>query len=91
MVTPEYFFAYTNRTAIKLITEGFGVAAAYLQNRQIAFKTDHDNKLLFFQADSCCKKTVAALSGLLLLPTQSYTIRKGFFLRNKPSHFLILI
>jgi len=76
--TRNISFAYTQSYSNKALTEGFGVAAAYLQNRQIAFKTDHDNKLLFFQADSVAKNGGSFIRNAFIT-NASYTIRKGFF------------
>jgi len=71
-------FAYTQSYSNKALTEGFGISAAYLQNREIAFKTGYDNKILFFPANYKEKEhgdfVRNSFTGGI-----SYSIRKGFF------------
>ena len=51
-ISISYSAPYSNKN----LTEGFGFAASYIQNREIPFKTNQDNKLSFVKSNHFLKK-----------------------------------
>jgi outer membrane protein assembly factor BamA len=71
-------FSYNAPYSNSKLTEGFRVSGGYSQNREVAFKTTYNNKLLNFTKPGFVRNNLFA--------TVSYQIRKGFFTR----HFFTL-
>lgn len=65
-------FSYTTPSSNNKLTEGFGVSAGYTQNREIAYRTSYDNKLLQYKNQNSFVRNVLSISA-------SYHVRKGFF------------
>jgi hypothetical protein len=79
--TRNISFSYSAPYSNKKLTEGFTVGAGYLQKRELAYKTNYNDSLLFYPSDSAVKarndfvyKSWYANAG--------YTIRRGFFLKH---------
>ncbi len=64
----NYFAPYSNSA----LTEGFGVAGGYTQNREISYRTSYNNKLVFYNNQAKFVRT-SAYGGA------SYLIRRGYF------------
>ncbi len=74
-------FTYSNPYSNSKLNRGFSIGAGYTQNREIAYKTSVDNKVLFYPADSIRKKTNDFVRNSWYV-SLSYLIRKGFFTRH---------
>jgi outer membrane protein assembly factor BamA len=74
----DFSFSYTAPYSNKALTEGFVVGAGYSQKKEINYKTDYNNKLLFYTSDSLRTNFV----GTAFYITAGYTIRKGFFAKH---------
>ena len=66
-ISASYSMPYSNRK----LTEGFGVAVGYTQNREVQYKLTYDNKLLNYRKEGFVRNNFNAAVG--------YAIRKGFF------------
>ena len=73
----DFSFSYTAPYSNKALTEGFVVGAGYSQKKEIPYKTDYNNKLLFYTSDSLRSKFV----GSTFYVNAGYTMRKGFFVK----------
>jgi Surface antigen variable number repeat len=71
-------FSYTAPYSNKALTEGFIIGGGYLQKRELPYKTNYKDSLLFYPVDSAAKA-----KGDFVYKTwyinAGYTIRKGFF------------
>jgi outer membrane protein assembly factor BamA len=74
----DFSFSYTAPYSNKALTEGFVVGAGYSQKKEIPYKTDYNNKLLFYTSDSLRSKFV----GSTFFVNAGYTMRKGFFVKH---------
>jgi outer membrane protein assembly factor BamA len=66
-ISASYSAPYSN----KKLTEGFGVAVGYTQNREVQYKLNYNNKLLNYRKEGFVSNNFNAAVG--------YSIRKGFF------------
>ena len=66
-ISASYSMPYSNRK----LTEGFGVAIGYTQNREVQYKLNYNNKLLNYRKEGFVRNNFNAAVG--------YAIRKGFF------------
>jgi outer membrane protein assembly factor BamA len=64
----NYFAPYSNSA----LTEGFGLAGGYTQNREISYRTSYNNKLVFYNNEAKFVRTTAYGGA-------SYLIRRGYF------------
>lgn len=67
-------FSYSAPYSNSALTEGFAVAAGFTQNREIAYRTSFNNKLLQFKNGDFVRN-VFSISG-------GYTVRKGYYKRH---------
>lgn len=74
----DFSFSYNAPYSNKALTEGFVIGAGYSQKKEIPYKTDYNNKLLFYTSDSLRSKFV----GSTFYINAGYTIRKGFFTKH---------
>jgi outer membrane protein assembly factor BamA len=73
----DFSFSYSAPYSNKALTEGFVVGAGYSQKKEIPYKTDYNNKLLFYTSDSLRSK----FTGSTFFINAGYTMRKGFFVK----------
>ena len=73
-------FSYSNPYSNSTLNKGYSVSAGYTQNREIAYQTSNDNKILFYPPDSVRKKTNDFVRNSWYI-NGSYQIRNGFFTR----------
>jgi outer membrane protein assembly factor BamA len=73
----DFSFSYTAPYSNKALTEGFVVGAGYSQKKEIPYKTDYNNNLLFYTSDSLRSKFV----GSTFYINAGHTMRKGFFVK----------
>ena len=66
-ISASYSAPYSNAK----LTEGFGVAAGFTQNREVGYKLNYYNKILNYKKDGFVRENFSAAIG--------YSIRKGFF------------
>ncbi len=66
-ISASYSAPYSNTK----LTEGFGVAAGFTQNREVGYKLNYNNKILNYKKDGFVRNNFNAAVG--------YSIRKGFF------------
>ena len=66
-ISASYSAPYSN----KKLTEGFGVAAGFTQNREIGYKLNYNNKILNYKKNGFVSNNINAAIG--------YSMRKGFF------------
>ena len=66
-VSASYSAPYSNTK----LTEGFGVAAGFTQNREVGYKLNYNNKILNYKKNGFVRNNFSAAIG--------YSIRKGFF------------
>ncbi len=66
-VSASYSAPYSNTK----LTEGFGVAAGFTQNREVGYKLNYNNKILNYKKEGFVRNNFNAGVG--------YSIRKGFF------------
>ena len=78
-------FSYNKPYSNAKLNRGYAVAAGYTQNREIAYNSGNNNRVLFYPVDSVIKKTNNFVRNGWFL-NASYLIRKGFFKRH---YFLI--
>ncbi len=71
----DFSFSYSAPYSNSSLTEGFVVGAGYSQKKEIAYKSDFDNKLLFYKSDSLRSSFV----GSNFYINAAYTLRRGFF------------
>jgi outer membrane protein assembly factor BamA len=71
----DFSFSYSAPYSNSSLTEGFVVGAGYSQKKEIAYKSDFDNKLLFYKSDSLRSSFV----GSNFYVNAAYTLRRGFF------------
>lgn len=76
-IAVSYNAPYSN----KALTEGFVVGAGFTQNREMAYKTTTDNKLLFYPPDALKKLNGDFVSNSFYV-NAGYTIRKGFYVKH---------
>jgi outer membrane protein assembly factor BamA len=74
----DFSFSYNAPYSNKALTEGFVVGAGYSQKKEIPYKTDYNNHLLFYTSDTLRSKFV----GSTFFATLGYTMRKGFFVKH---------
>jgi outer membrane protein assembly factor BamA len=74
----DFSFSYNAPYSNKALTEGFVIGAGYSQKKEIPYKTDYNNKLLFYTSDSLRNKFV----GSTFYINAGYTVRKGFFIKH---------
>ena len=72
--------SYSNPYFNKARNRGFSFGAGYTQNREIAYKTNNNDSVLFYPPDSVRKKTNNFVRNSWYI-SASYLIRKGFFTR----------
>ncbi len=75
-VSASYSAPYSNTK----LTEGFGVAAGFTQNREVGYKLNYNNKILNYKKNGFVRNNFNAAVG--------YSIRKGFF---KTTNFSVVI
>jgi outer membrane protein assembly factor BamA len=56
--TQNISFSYSQPYSNSALTQGFGVGGGFAQNREIAYKTSYDNKILFYKEDQFVKKNI---------------------------------
>ncbi|MEO6729988.1 MAG: POTRA domain-containing protein [Ferruginibacter sp.] len=56
--TKNIAFSYSQPYSNRAMTEGFGIGGGFSQNREIAYKTSTDNKILFFNNKDFVKKNI---------------------------------
>ncbi len=56
--TKNIAFSYSQPYSNRSLTQGFGIGGGYSQNREIAYKTSSDNKILFYNNKDFVKKNV---------------------------------
>jgi len=66
-ISASYSAPYSNTK----LTEGFGVAAGFTQNREVGYKLNYNNKILNYKKNGFVRNDFNAAIG--------YSIRKGFF------------
>lgn len=76
-VSASYTAPYSN----KKLTEGFTVGAGYLQKRELSYKTNYNDSLLFYPVDSATKAKADFVYKSWYI-NAGYTIRKGFFTKH---------
>jgi len=74
----DFSFNYNAPYSNKALTKGFVIGAGYSQKKEIAYKTDYNNRLLFYISDSLRSKFI----GSTFYINTSYTLRKGFFVKH---------
>lgn len=74
-------FSYTAPYSNSKLTEGFIIGAGFVQNREIAYKTNPRNKLLFYPPDSIKKGTGIFVRNSFNI-NAGYIIRKGYYSRH---------
>lgn len=74
-------FSYIAPYSNKALTEGFVIGAGFTQNREMAYKTSYDNKLLFYPQDALKKLNGDFVSNNFNI-NAGYTIRKGYYVRH---------
>ncbi len=74
----DFSFSYNAPYSNKALTEGFVIGAGYSQKKEIPYKTDYNNKLLFYTSDSLRSKFVGSTSYI----NAGYTLRRGFFVKH---------
>lgn len=67
-------FSYTQPFSNKALTEGFAVAAGFIQNREIPFAVDTFNKFVQYKSPDFARSSVYG--------SASYILRRGFFRRH---------
>ena len=65
-------FSYLAPASNSKLTEGFSIAAGYTQNREIAYRTSYNNKLLQYKNENSFVRNV-------LNTSVAYIVRKGFY------------
>ncbi|MEP6711324.1 MAG: POTRA domain-containing protein [Ferruginibacter sp.] len=68
-------FSYLAPASNTKLTEGFGISAGYTQNREIAYRTNFDNKLLQYKNEKNFVRNVFSTAA-------SYLVRKGYYKRH---------
>ena len=71
----DFSFSYNAPYSNSKLTEGFVVGAGYSQKKEIPYKTDFNNNLLFYTSDSLRSLSVGSSFNI----SAGYTLRKGFF------------
>jgi outer membrane protein assembly factor BamA len=71
----DFSFSYNAPYSNSKLTEGFVVGAGYSQKKEIPYKTDFNNRLLFYRFDSLRSKFVGSNFNI----NAGYSLRKGFF------------
>jgi len=71
----DFSFSYNAPYSNKALSEGFVIGAGYSQKKEIAYKTNYSDTLLFYTSDSVRSKFV----GSTFYVSAGYTLRKGFF------------
>ena len=66
-ISASYSAPYSNTK----LTEGFGVAAGFTQNREVGYKLNYNNKILNYKKDGFVRNNFNAGVG--------YSLRRGFF------------
>ena len=64
--TKNIAFSYSQPYSNKALTQGFGIGGGYAENREIAYKTSYDNKILFFRNKDFVRKNIYANISLRL-------------------------
>lgn len=54
--TRNISFSYSQPYSNRALTQGFGIAGGYAQNREMAYKTSYGNQILFFKKDDFVRK-----------------------------------
>jgi len=71
-------FSYNAPYSNKALTEGFTIGAGYSQKRELAYKTDFKDSLLFYPADPVTKAKLAFVYKSWNV-NAGYSVRKGLF------------
>jgi len=71
-------FSYTAPYSNKTLTEGFTIGAGYLQKRELSYKTNYKDSLLFYPSDSITKAKADFVYKNWYV-TAGYIIRRGLF------------
>ncbi len=71
----DFSFSYNAPYSNSKLTEGFVVGSGYSQKKEIPYKTDFNNNLLFYTSDSLRSISVGSSFNI----NAGYTLRKGFF------------
>ena len=71
-------FSYTAPYSNKALTEGFNIGAGFTQKRELAYKTDYKDSLLFYPSDSATKAKADFVYKSWYV-SASYIIRRGLF------------
>jgi outer membrane protein assembly factor BamA len=74
----DFSFSYNAPYSNRALSEGFVIGTGYSQKKEIAYKTNFNDSLLFYTSDSLRSKFV----GSTFYVTLGYSIRKGFFGRH---------
>lgn len=56
--TKNMSFSYSQPYSNMALTQGFGIGGGFAQNREIAYKTSTDNKILFYKTKDFVKKNI---------------------------------
>jgi outer membrane protein assembly factor BamA len=64
--TRNISFSYSQPYSNRSLTQGFGIGGGYSQNREMAYKTSYENKILFFSQPGFVKKNWYANASLRL-------------------------
>ncbi|MEO6550580.1 MAG: POTRA domain-containing protein [Ferruginibacter sp.] len=56
--TRDLSFSYSQPYSNPSLTQGFGIGGGFAQNREIAYKTSSDNKILFYKTSNFIKKNI---------------------------------
>lgn len=67
-------FSYSQPYSNRALTQGFGIGGGFTQNRELAFKTSTDNKILFYKSENFVKKDIYM--------NMSLRIQKGILFRH---------
>ena len=71
-------FSYNAPYSNKALTEGFTIGGGYIQKRELAYKTDVKDSLMFYPSDSATKARADFVYKSWYVHA-AYTIRRGFF------------
>ncbi|MEP7145297.1 MAG: POTRA domain-containing protein [Ferruginibacter sp.] len=72
--TKNLSFSYSQPYSNGALTQGFGIGGGFSQNREIAYKTTSDNKILFFKNENFVKKDIYF--------NLSFRLQKGILFRH---------
>ena len=79
--TRNVSFSYTAPYSNKTLTEGFIIGGGYSQKRELSYKTNYNDSLLFYPVDSATKAKADFVYKSWYV-NAGYTIRRGFFTKH---------